>query len=367
MEKKNRQPLKAPLFNSAYIADKFIGAGGMSSEVYLVHKKDNPEQVYAAKVVYFEGAYTKDFVRRFGDEAITSLRVWNKKNVVQTYEVFPTNNDEALVFIMDYINGISLNKYMSQQGCLGPKAALSIFKKILIGVKELHGFNRQIIHRDLKPDNVLLSNDLSKVTLIDFGIATVVERTKDYLDKSNVKIYTNDDKVLWGTGPYVIPDALNTNNAPSVQYDFFSLGVILYKMLMGKLPFDLEECKGNQTAIVRLPLEYDIPNISSNPTIPACIENIIFRCMASKKEDIKYRYNDIQEIIDDVNKVNLSKKEETTLLKPVSQRRYQQAHLFNQDAIRNKQKFYKRWWFFITIICVLIAILIAFIVVFFVI
>lgn len=367
MEKKNRQPLKAPLFNSNYIIDKFIGAGGMSSEVYLVHKKDNTEQIYAAKVVYFEGAYTKDFVKRFGDEAITSLRVWNKKNLVQTHEVFPTANDEALVFIMDYIDGISLNKYMNQQGCLGPKAALSIFKKILIGVKELHSFNRQIIHRDLKPDNVLLSKDLSKVTLIDFGIATVVERAKDYLDKSNIKIYTNDDKVLWGTGPYVIPDALDTNNAPSVQYDFFSLGVILYKMLMGKLPFDLQECNGNQTAIVKLPLQYDIANISSNPTISPSLENIIFRCMACKKEDLKYRYNDIQEIIDDVNKVNLSKKDETPLLKPVNKRMYQQAHLFNQDVIRSNQKFYKRWWFFFTIMGILIAILITFIVVFFVI
>lgn len=366
MEKKNRQPLNQPLFQSDYITDKVIGYGGMSSEVYLVHKKDKPTEHFAAKVIYCEGEFSKDFVRRFGDEAITNLRVRNKQNLVQTYEVFPTSNDEALVFIMDYINGISLNKYMDKQGCIGVKAALSIFRKICIGVKELHSFNRQIIHRDLKPENILLSKDLSKVTLIDFGIASVVERTKDYLDKQNVKTYTGDNP--WGTGPYVIPDYLVQGNIPSVQYDFFSLGVILYRMIMGKIPFDQTECKGNQAAVVKLPTIYDIPNISSNPTIPVAIENIIFKCMASKKEDLKYRYNDIQEIIDDVDKAraNLGKKTDDKLLKPIDKRKYQQAHLFMQDAVNRSQKWYKRWWVFLLISFAFLAVLVVAIVVLFV-
>ncbi len=343
-EKKTfRQQLNKPLFNSDYIIDKAVGAGGMSSEVYLVHKEKQPNKFFAAKVIYCEGSYTKDFIKRFGNEAITSLRVWNKKNVVQTYEVFPTKNDEALVFIMDYIDGISLRKYMDQQGCIGTKPAISIFRKILIGVQQLHSFNRQIIHRDLKPENILLSKDLSKVTVIDFGIATVIEKIRQGDEDKEVKVHT-DEEMLWGTWPYVIPDALNKAIKPNVQFDFYSLGVILYRMIMGQFPFIQKA--NSQAAIIRLPLTYDIPNISSNPTIPVALENIIFRCMACKKEDLQYRYNDIQEIIDDLDRVDIKKKNEGVLLKPINKRRYQQAYIFMQDIIERKQKWYRHWWAF---------------------
>lgn len=368
----NRQPrqqLNKPLFNSAYVADKIIGYGGMSSEVYLVHHIKDPKSVFAAKVIYCEGEYTKDFVKRFGAEAVTSLRVFNKQNLVQTYEVFPTPNDEALVFIMDYVDGISLEKYIRQQGCMSPKQALSVFKKICIGVKELHSFKKQIIHRDLTPNNIVLSKDLSKVTLIDFGIAAVVERTKDYLNKNKTKIYTLEEKnQIWGKSPYVIPDALN-HPTPSVQFDFYSLGVILYQMVMGKLPFDKTECKGDAAKIVKLPLTYDIPNISANPTIPVALENLIFKCMASKKEDLKYRYNDIQEIITDVERITTilnNKNNQDILLKPISTRRYQQPNTFNIDVIKDRQKWYKKWWAFAVFGGLFIAILIVAIVVLFV-
>lgn len=366
-KKEPRQQLNKPLFNSAYIAEKFIGEGGMSSEVYLVHHIKDPKTIFAAKVIYCEGGYTKDFVKRFGAEAITSLRVFNKQNLVQTYEVFPTPNDEALIFIMDYVEGVSLEKYMKQQGCMSPKQALSIFKKICIGVKELHSFKKQIIHRDLKPNNIILSKDLSKVTLIDFGISAVVERTKDYLNKNNTKIYTYEEKdQIWGTGPYVIPDALN-HPTPSVQFDFYSLGVILYHMIMGKLPFDRSGCKDDAAKVVKLPLTYDIPNISANPTIPVALENLIFKCMASKKEDLKYRYNDIQEIINDVERVSTilnNKNNKDILLKPIEARRYQQPNTFNIDVIKTRQKWYKKWGalaifggFFIAVLIVAIVVL----------
>ncbi|MCQ3907977.1 MAG: serine/threonine protein kinase [Mycoplasmoidaceae bacterium] len=255
--------------------------------------------------------------------------------------MFVTKDDD-IVLIMGYIDGVTLRTYLNRHGALTPKVALNIFKKMLNGIKQLHRYKQQIIHRDLKPENVMVSHDLSKVVIVDFGISSVV--------KADINEVMTNEPGLYGTSSYILPDLLpeygkkEGNKHITVQSDFFSLGVILYEMIMGTLPFEqIKDDNGNlnKTATIKLPLRYDMINISANPTIPTSLENIIFRCIASKEIDKKYRYDDIDQIIDDVNRCLplLDKKADTTpLLKPVNQRFYQSNPLIDITDTRQNQK-----------------------------
>ncbi|MCQ2747930.1 MAG: serine/threonine protein kinase [Mycoplasmoidaceae bacterium] len=248
---------------------------------------------------------------------------------------------------MDYIEGKTLFKYLEEHGCLTPKVALNIFKKLLNGVKQLHSYKQKIIHRDLKPENIMVSNDLSKVVIIDFGISSVIT-------EEDHKVLT-DEPQLFGTASYILPDLLDEYkkkemNIP-VQSDFFSLGVILYVMIMGTLPYkpieDAKDKNGNLDVkpTIRLPQKFDMKNISANPTIPTSLENLIYRCIVSKPAEKKYRYNNIDEIIADTEKclsIIDKKSDPTPLLKPVSMRLYQQDKLIDLELVKSNQKFFKQ-------------------------
>ena len=144
-------------------------------------------------------------------------------------------------------------------------------------------------------------------------------------------------------------------------------------MILGSLPFEpIYKPDGtiDKTATIKLPLTFDMIHISANPTIPASLENIIYRCLACKKNEIKHRYNYVDEIIEDVKKCLplLDKKNDSTvLLKPVSQRLYQSYQLIDPDANRGNQKWYKHWYAFALFVGLGVAIIIVSIIFFFVI
>ena len=214
------------LYDSQYIVEKQIGSGGEGS-IYIVYPKDNPNNKLAAKVYTKPKEVTPEYWKKRSQEVLTLVRISQKPNpnLAKTYDVFVTPDDE-IVTIMDLIDGVTLDTYLNKQGCLIPKVALNIFLKMLNGVKQLHHYKHKIIHRDLKPANIMVSNDLSKVIIVDFGISTVV-------DDEN-KVLTNE-LAIWGSGSYVLPDLLDVyfpknKDKPkniSVQSDFYSLGVIL--------------------------------------------------------------------------------------------------------------------------------------------
>jgi serine/threonine-protein kinase len=248
---------------------------------------------------------------------------------------------------MEYIDGMSLRDYIEIHGYLSVNDTLFHFQKILEGVKELHSFKDKIIHRDLKPENILLSHDLRSVKIIDFGISSVFTK----INQTDKQLFTNE-KVIFGTYPYICPDLLKFRDTDdekrrasiiSEQFDFFSLGVILYEMLTGDKPFYAKDY--DKIDVIKLPLKYDLLILSDiNPHIPVAIENIIFRCMASKPEDLKYRYENINQIIDDVNRY-ITQPEKTTgdvLLKPRNKRYFQIKGGFNIESQILKEKFYER-------------------------
>jgi serine/threonine-protein kinase len=300
------------------------------------------------------------------DECITSTRVSNKSNIVSTYDIVRENDDHTIIIVMEYIDGISLRKYIEEQNSINVKEAVYLFGLILNGIKELHGFRDKIIHRDLKPENVLLTKDLLNLKIIDFGISSVVATT---VGDTSQQIQTNEN-VPFGTYPYICPDFIKmcesinklkqnktTEQSGLVmskyiteQFDFFSLGVIFYEILTGEKPFFATDY--NKAEVVRLPLKYDIMCMNDiNPNIPPLIENIIFRCLASKPEDIKYRYTNVNQIIEDLEKYNKDPKMAMVvpLLKPKNKRTLQLKGIFNIEGQKAKEKIYEKTWFYIVI------------------
>jgi serine/threonine-protein kinase len=193
----------------------------------------------------------------------------------------------------------------------------------------------------------MLTKDLAHAKIIDFGISSVVIESAFSDDK---KIITNEESIF-GTYPYISPDLkrmsrLSKNQRDkfiSIQFDFFPLGIIFYEMLMGEKPF--KSTTESDPGIIDLPLKYDMMCISDiNPDISVAIENIIFRCIASKESDLKFRYQSINQIIDDLKNYvdNKPKAAFAKLLKPKNERTLQLSNAFNVQEQKLREKFYEK-------------------------
>ncbi|MDR0825819.1 MAG: serine/threonine protein kinase, partial [Mycoplasmataceae bacterium] len=258
----NSQPKinKISLHPNDVILDKYriievIGHGGMNSDIYKAEDISNTTDEWfnsngkfvAIKMVNRSSETTDGDWMKIHDECVTAKRASGCQNIVKTYDISEINNGNTVIIVMEYVNGVSLNNYLSKVGNINVKEALFIFEKILDAVKELHGFQHKIIHRDLKPENIMLTNDMTKVKLIDFGISSVLTTSKTTGDKTAL----TDESTVFGSFPYMCPETLDLANSRltkeqkskiiSEQFDFFSLGVILYEMLVGQKPFSFEK------------------------------------------------------------------------------------------------------------------------------
>lgn len=310
--------------------------GGMDSDIYLAENInynkntyiDNKFKYAAIKLIKKGKDTSEDQWEKILDEGTTTGRLSTKKNIIKLYD-FLKFDDETIIIVMEYIDGFTLSKYIIDNGWLSPLEAIAIFREVLIAVKQLHENNKIIIHRDLKPDNILLSKDLTKIRLIDFGISSVIEKSTV---RNDYEILTNEES-FYGTIPYLSPDILKFRGKKSdsfgslitKQFDFYSLGIIFYEMLAGKKPFIYED--EDDPASIKIPLKYNIPPLKIiNPDIPNCIENMIIRMVSSNEKTNKYRYNNIEEIINDLDECKLvikNKKEDDELLLPVEKRNLQ--------------------------------------------
>ncbi|MGL4647458.1 MAG: serine/threonine-protein kinase [Mycoplasmoidaceae bacterium] len=345
-------------FLGKYKILKLIGKGGMDSSIFLADDLSSNENTYlsykykyaAIKIIEKSRDTSDDQWQKILDEGTTTGRLLEKKNIVKLYD-FSTLDNNTILIAMEFIDGLTLQKYIIENGAIPLNESIYIFEQVLIGVKELHNNTNIIIHRDLKPENILISKDLSKIKIIDFGISSVLEKTKEKFAK--LKILTNEES-FYGTIPYLTPDILNFSNQPkeniayliTKQFDFHSLGVILYEMIMGKKPFFYENDEDPKS--IRLPQEYDIPPMKLTfKDFPSDIENIIIRLMASKENDYGHRYSSIEEVIEDVNKYKLRiriQNPEPHVIKKSADRRLQFPAKFN---IKNELKKRNYKWVFI--------------------
>lgn len=276
-----------------YEVQEIIGVGGMSV-VYKAY--DNvDDRIVAIKILKDEFLNNEEFKRRFKNES-KAIALLSHENIVRVYDV---NFGEKLQYIvMEYIDGITLKEYINKQNSITWNDAVYFMTQILRAVQHAH--DKGIVHRDIKPQNIiLLPNGTLKVT--DFGIAR--------FSRSETKTLTEQ---AIGSVHYIAPEQAKGEQTDE-RADIYSMGVVLYEMLAGKVPFDSE----NAVSVALMQVQANAEKLTQiNPNIPKGLEQICVHAMQKNPDD---RYQsatemllDIEEIIKNPNTVfNYSSNSET--------------------------------------------------------
>ena len=251
----------------SFIADRYeilekIGAGGMS-DVYKA-KDQVLGRFVAVKVLKPEFAEDVNFVTKFHTEAQSAAGLQHP-NIVNIYDV---GSEEHMHYIvMEYVEGITLKTYIEKKGQLNYKEAISIAIQVARGIEAAH--NNNIVHRDIKPQNIMISNE-GKVKVTDFGIARAATSNTIHSD-------------VMGSVHYTSPEQAR-NGFVDGKSDIYSLGIVMYEMVTGRVPFD-----GDTTvaiAIQHLQEEMVAPSVYA-PDLPISLEKIILKC-TQKSQDRRY-------------------------------------------------------------------------------
>lgn len=260
--------------NDRYQIIKTIGEGGMAN-VYLA-KDTILDRNVAVKVLRGDLADDEKFVRRFQREALSASKL-SHPNIVEMYDVGEDNGKYYIV--MEYINGKTLKSLVKKRGSLTLPEVIDIMTQLTDAVICAH--DSYIIHRDIKPQNIMILED-GTVKITDFGIAMALN--------SNELTQTNS---VMGSVHYLPPEQAN-GGASTIKCDIYSLGILMYELITGKVPF-----KGdNAVEIAIKQMKEPIPSVCKiNPDIPQSIENIILRACAKNP---KNRYNSVREMADDI-------------------------------------------------------------------
>ena len=266
--------MKGQKISDRYQIIKSIGEGGMAN-VYLAYDTILDRNV-AVKVLRGDLSNDEKFVRRFQREALAASSLTHP-NIVEVYDVGEDNGEYYIV--MEYIEGKHLKNLLKKRGKLTLSEAVDIMLQITDGMAAAH--DSYIIHRDIKPQNIMiLENGLVKIT--DFGIAMAMNATQ----------LTQTNSVM-GSVHYLPPEQASGQGS-TLQSDIYSMGIVMYELLTGELPF-----KGDNAVEIALKhLKEPIPDIREKlPNVPNSIYNIIKRATAKNP---KNRYNDAREMHDDL-------------------------------------------------------------------
>ena len=257
-----------------YEIRELIGVGGMAN-VYKAY--DIAEQrVVAVKILRDEYMNNDEFIRRFRNES-RAISLLSHPNIVKVYDVIFSDRIQSIV--MEYIDGITLKDYIDQEGTLRWKEAVHFTVQILRALQHAH--DRGIVHRDIKPQNIMLLSD-GTIKITDFGIAR--------FSRSNTKTIT--DRAI-GSVHYISPE--QASGAPTdARTDIYSLGVMMFEMLTGKLPFEADSPVS--VAIKQIQSQPLRPR-SLNPSIPVGLEEITMRAM---QKDAAQRYQSAAEMLRDI-------------------------------------------------------------------
>lgn len=254
---------------------EIIGVGGMA----VVYKAfDNIDhKMVALKILKNEYLTNTDFKRRFKNES-KAISVLSHQNIVKVFDV--SYGDRIQYIVMEYVDGISLKEYMQQQGVIDPREALYFVTQILRALQHAH--DKGIVHRDIKPQNIMLQAD-GTIKVADFGIARF----------SRSETRTMTDGAI-GSVHYISPEQAK-GSITDAKTDLYAVGVILYEMLTGRLPFQSDNAVS--VALMQLQNDPESPR-SINPDIPVGLEQIILRAMQKNQSD---RYQSASEILLDID------------------------------------------------------------------
>lgn len=265
---------KGQKINDRYEIIRSIGEGGMAN-VYLA-RDIILERNVAIKILRGDLAGDEKFVRRFQREALSASSL-SHPNIVEMYDVGEDNGTYYIV--MEYVEGMTLKQLIKKRGSLSLSEAIDIMLQITDGIKEAH--DSYIIHRDLKPQNILIKEN-GEVKITDFGIAMALNSTQ----------LTQTNSVM-GSVHYLPPEQASGKGA-TIKSDIYSMGILFYELLTGKLPF-----KGDNAVEIALKhMKNDIPSVREiNDSIPQSVENIILKATAKNP---KNRYESAAEMHDDL-------------------------------------------------------------------
>ncbi len=258
-----------------YEIQEIIGVGGMAV-VYKAY--DNiDDRIVAIKILKDEYLSNDEFKRRFKNES-KAIAVLSHPNIVRVYNV--SFGDRIQYIVMEYVNGITLKEYIEQQGAVNWKEAVHFMGQILAALQHAH--DKGIVHQDIKPQNILLLND-GTIKVTDFGIARF----------SRVDSNTTSDKAI-GSVHYISPEQAR-GEVTDDKADIYSVGVVLYEMLTGQLPFQSDSAVS--VAIMQLQQDPKLPRDIIS-TIPLGLEQITMRAMQKNPSN---RYGSAAEMLMDIN------------------------------------------------------------------
>lgn len=289
------------LTEGMYIADRYeilgkVGAGGMS-DVYKA-KDLTLGRFVAIKVLKAEFSENINFVTKFRSEAQAAAGL-EHPNIVNIYDVGSENGLHYIV--MEYVEGITLKTYIEKKGQLSFKEAVSIAIQVGRGIEAAH--NKNIVHRDIKPQNIMISTE-GKVKVTDFGIARAATSNTISSD-------------VMGSVHYSSPEQAR-NGFVDGKSDIYSLGIVMYEMVTGRVPFD-----GDTTvavAIQHLQEEMVPPSVYA-PNLPISMEKIILKCTQKNPDR---RYSSMTALLADLRKALISPNEDFVVMVPLA----------NQDKTR---------------------------------
>lgn len=264
------------VIGNRYEVQDIIGIGGMSV-VYKAYDRVD-DRVAAVKILKDEFLANEEFRLRFRNES-KAIAVLSHPNIVKVYDV---SFGETLQYIaMEYVEGITLKEYIERQGRLDIKEAVHFVVQILRALQHAH--DKGIIHRDVKPQNIMLLPNAT-IKVADFGIARFSRAESRNLNES----------AAIGSVHYISPEQARGEYTDG-RADIYSVGVVLYEMLTGKLPFDSD----NDISVALMQLQQEAVRPSElNPEIPKGLEQIVLRAMQKNPAD---RYQSAAEFLQDLD------------------------------------------------------------------
>lgn len=263
------------IFADRYRIVRQIGRGGMA-DVYLAKDLILDGAEVAVKVLRTNYQTDQIAVQRFQREA-RAMADLDHPNIVRISDIGEEDGQQYLA--MEYVNGLDLKRYIKENAPLSNDEAVRIMGQILLAMRMAH--TRGIVHRDLKPQNVLLTKEgTAKVT--DFGIAVAFAETS----------LTQTNSML-GSVHYLSPEQARGSKA-TVQSDIYAMGIILFEMLTGRIPYD-----GDSAVTIALQhFQKALPSVrEENPNVPQALENVVLKATAKKLTD---RYKTVAEMYTDI-------------------------------------------------------------------
>lgn len=262
-----------------YVVEEIVGSGGMAV-VYRAWDR-RKKRIVAVKVLREEYEKDAEFVRRFEREAEAASKV-SHENIINMFDV-GTENDTRYI-IMEYVDGMTLKDMIREMGHLSSDAVVRMGIRILAAVDHAH--KNGIVHRDIKPQNILVNKE-GKVKVADFGIARLKA-------EQNTKMSLRSASAL-GSVHYISPEQASGEIADE-KSDLYSVGVVLYEMLTGKVPFD-----GETTVSVALKHLNEEPASmrTLDPSISKALDEVVLRAL---KKDPAQRYQSAAEMARDLRK-----------------------------------------------------------------